>query len=262
MLAKRIIPCLDCDLSVPNGRVVKGVQFEQIRFAGIPWEKAAEYYQNGADEICFLDITASAQRRENMMEVVRKTCEEVFVPVTVGGGIRSVEDANRVFRAGADKVSVNTAAIENPKLVSDLSEMYGCQAVVVAIDAKAHTDPVKGTWWECSRFGGRELTGLNAVEWAKKVAELGAGELLVTSMDRDGTKSGFDLELTAAMSRETGLPVIASGGAGDLESIAKVLTDGEADAALAASIFHFGEYTPNQVKQFLDKKGIRMRVQA
>lgn len=261
MLAKRIISCLDCDLSIPNGRVVKGTMFEQIRYAGIPWECAKKYYEQGADEICFLDITASAHRRETMVKVVEETCKEVFVPVTVGGGIRGVEDANKVFRAGADKVSINTAAIKNPGLVRELSKVFGTQAVVVAIDAKKRIDEAKGTWWECSIYGGREFTGVNAIEWAKKVESLGAGEILLTSMDMDGTKGGFDLELTRGISESVNIPVIASGGAGSLESIAEVLSEGKADAALAASIFHFGKYSPLQVKEFLKEKGIRVRLE-
>ncbi|MCX6798997.1 MAG: imidazole glycerol phosphate synthase subunit HisF [Candidatus Diapherotrites archaeon] len=255
MLAKRIIPCLDCDLSVPNGRVVKGTKFKQIRYAGVPWELAKQYYEQGADEICFLDITASADKRETMARVVEETCREVFVPVTVGGGIKSVEDANKVFKVGADKVSINTAAIKQPKLVSELSRRFGSQAVVVAIDARR-----KGSFWECSIYGGRKFTGIDALQWAKKAESLGAGEILLTSMDKDGTKEGFDLELTRAVSEAVNIPVIASGGAGSLESIAAALSAGKADAALAASIFHFGEYTPNEVKEFLAKKQIKVRL--
>ncbi|MFH1255700.1 MAG: imidazole glycerol phosphate synthase subunit HisF [Candidatus Diapherotrites archaeon] len=270
MIAKRIIPCLDCDLSVPEGRVVKGVEFKQIKYAGIPWERAELYYKQGADEIVFLDITASSEKRHTMTEVVKKTAEKVFVPITVGGGIKSLADAKAVFEAGADKVSLNTAAIKNPKLITEISESYGRQAVVLAIDAKRRLEGIEGKnvvktkqgdcWFECSIYGGREFTGIDAIDWAKKAVELGAGEILLTSMDRDGTKEGFDLGLTKKIGEETSVPVIASGGAGKLESIAEVLTKGKADAALAASIFHFNEFTVGEVKEYLKKKGINVRL--
>ena len=209
MLAKRVVVCLDCDLENPGGRVVKGIKFKKIRYAGLPWELAERYYKEGADEIVFLDITASHEKRQTMVEVVKKTCQRVFIPITVGGGIRSVEDAKKLFLAGADKISINTAAIQNPRLVKDLSKTFGSQAVVVAIDAKRRKD-----WFECSIYGGRKFTGVDAILWAKKVAKLGAGEILLTSMDRDGTKECFDLELTKKVSKEVSIPVIASGGAG------------------------------------------------
>ena len=254
MLAKRIIPCLDCDLSVPNGRVVKGKQFRQIRYAGIPSEMARQYYEQGADEICFLDITASSERRQTMKKVVERTCRKVFVPVTVGGGIKSIKDAERVFKAGADKVSVNTAAIKNPKLISTLSKNFGSQAVVVAIDAKK-----KEKGWECFSYGGRKATAIDVLKWAKEVEELGAGEILLTSMDNDGMKQGFDIELMRNTSNAVGIPVIASGGAGSLKSIADAFLNGKADAVLAASIFHFGVFTVKEVKEFLERKKIEVR---
>lgn len=270
MLAKRIIPCLDCDLSIKQGRVVKGIEFEQIKYAGLPWELAKRYYEEGADEIVFLDITASVEKRQTMVEVVKKTCKEVFVPITVGGGIRSVEDVRKIFNAGADKISINTAAIQNPLLISKMSEAFGSQAVVVAIDAKRRYEKRRdkimvktkngSCWFECSIYGGRKFTGLDATAWAKRATESGAGEILLTSMDKDGTKEGFDLALTRKISEEVSIPVIASGGAGSLESIAKALTKGKADAALAASIFHYEEYTVKEVKGFLHKKGISVRI--
>jgi cyclase len=254
MLAKRIIACMDCDLALPGGRVVKGIKFKKIRYAGLPWELAERYYKEGIDEIVFLDITASHQRRETMVEVVRKTCQRVFIPITVGGGIRSVEDAKKLFRAGADKISINTAAIQNPKLVKDLAKTFGSQAVVVAIDAKRR----KG-WFECSIYGGRKFTGVDAVFWAKKVAQLGAGEILLTSMDRDGTKEGFDLELTRRISEAVSIPVIASGGAGKKEHFLEAFQKGKADAALAASLFHFNEIKIPELKKYLRKNGINVR---
>ncbi len=254
MLAKRIIPCLDCDLSFANGRVVKGIEFKQIRYAGIPWKLAKKYYEQGADEICFLDITASVEKRETMLNVIEKTCRNMFVPIIAGGGIRSVGDAKKALRSGADKISINTAAIKNPGLIDDLSKKFGSQAIVVAIDAKK-----MGDLWNCSIFGGRTLTETNAIEWAKEAAQRGAGEILLTSMDRDGTKSGFDIELTKRVSEAVNIPVIASGGAGDLESIAEVLIKGKADAALAASIFHYGKYSVGQVKDYLKNAGVTVR---
>jgi cyclase len=255
MLAKRIIACLDCDLSIPGGRVVKGTNFEQIKYAGIPWKMAKQYYEQGADEICFLDITASSDNRQTMAEVIEKTCRQVFVPVTVGGGIRSIRDANKVFKAGADKISINTAAIKKPGLVSKLSKRFGRQAVVVAIDAKKRGNEK----WECFAYGGRKPTGIDAIEWAKEAEKLGAGEILLTSMDRDGTKQGFDVELTRRVSEAVAMPVIASGGAGSLQSIADVLISGKADAVLAASIFHYKKFSIKQAKEFLIKKGIEVR---
>ncbi len=279
MLAKRIIPCLDCDLGVPGGRVVKGVEFHHIRYAGIPWELAAEYDEQGADELVFLDITASHERRETMAHVIEKVATEVFIPLTVGGGIRSIEDARRVFSAGADKVSVNTAALKNPELVNALSARFGSQACVVAIDAKRRylrsdaevkhakehgreiIDTAEGKcWFECSFYGGREFTGVDALKWAKEVEDRGAGEILLTSMDRDGTKDGYDLELTAAVCERVNIPVIASGGCGVPAHIRDVFMHTEASAALAASIFHYKEYTIREVKQYLRDNGIHVRL--
>lgn len=255
MLVNRIIACLDCDLNVPGGRVVKGIKYKKIRYAGLPWELAERYYKEGIDEIVFLDITASVERRMTMIEVVGKTCQRVFIPITVGGGIRSIEDAKKLFKAGADKISINTAAIQNPKLVKDLSKTFGSQAVVVAIDAKRR----KG-WFECSIYGGRKFTGIDAILWAKKVAELGAGEILLTSMDRDGTKRGFDLELNRKISEAVSIPVIASGGAGKMEHFLEAFTKGKADAALAASLFHFNEIKIPELKRYLRKNGINVRL--
>lgn len=254
MLAKRIIPCLDCDLGIKGGRVVKGIKFKKIRYAGLPWELAERYYKEGADEIVFLDITASHERRQAMVEVVKKTCQRVFIPITVGGGIKNIEDAKKLFRAGADKISINTAAIKNPKLVRELAKTFGSQAVVAAIDAKN-----RGGWFECSIYGGREFTGINAVLWAKKVEKLGAGEILLTSMDRDGTKKGFDLELTKKISEGVSIPVIASGGAGKKEHFLEVFQKAKADAALAASLFHFNEIEIPKLKQYLKQKEINVR---
>ena len=255
MLAKRVVVCLDCDLENPGGRVVKGIEFKKIRYAGLPWELAERYYKEGIDEIVFLDITASRDRRATMIEVVEKTCKKVFIPITVGGGIKSVEDARKLFRAGADKISINTAAIKNPKIIKELSETFGSQAVVVAIDAKR-----RGNWFECSIYGGRKFTGVNAVLWAKKVAKLGAGEILLTSMDRDGTKEGFDLELTRKISESVSIPVIASGGAGKKEHFFEAFQKGKADAALAASLFHFNEIKIPELKKYLKQKGINVRI--
>lgn len=252
MLAKRIIPCLD----VTGGRVVKGTKFLNLRDAGDPVECAREYDRQGADELVFLDITASSDDRKTMIEVVEKTAEKVFMPVTVGGGIRTVEDIRGMLRAGADKVSVNTAAIQNPDLVRAGSEQFGSQCMVVAIDAKFKS----GGGWEVYTHGGRNPTGLDAVEWAKKVVDLGAGEILLTSMDADGTKAGYDIRLTRAISQAVHVPVIASGGAGKLEHLLEVLTLGCADAVLAASIFHFGQYQVEDVKKYLSDKKIRVRL--
>ena len=254
MLAKRIIPCLD----VTAGRVVKGVNFVNLRDAGDPVELAARYNEQGADELVFLDITASSDHRDTMVDVVARTAREVFIPLTVGGGIRSVDDARRILHAGADKVSVNTAAVRRPELITELSEEFGAQAVVLAIDARRRGN---GGWNVYTR-GGRDDEGIDAVEWASRGEALGAGEILLTSMDTDGVQDGFDCALTSAASRATHIPIIASGGAGKPEDFVRVLTDGRADAALAASIFHFGTYTVNQLKEELDKRGIPVRVAA
>jgi len=269
MLAKRIIPCLDCDLSVRGGRVVKGVRFRQMRYAGVPWELAAKYSREGADEIVFLDITASAERRETMTGVIRRTCEEVFVPLTVGGGIRSVEDANRAFRAGADKVSINTAAIKRPKLITEISRHFGAQACVLAIDCarrmgkggKVYIETGEGrVWFECSIYGGREFTGVDALAWAAEGERLGAGEILLTSMDRDGTNAGYDVELPRAVSERVGIPVIASGGMGRPEHALEALTEGKADAALIAGQLHFGKLSIRQIKELLAKNNVPVRL--
>ena len=258
MLAKRIIPCLDCDLSVPEGRVVKGVRFKEIRYAGVPWELAKRYSDEGADEIVFLDITASHERRETMVHVIEKTAENVFIPLTVGGGIKSTGEMQRILRAGADKITVNTAAIKNPKLVSEGSRKFGNQCIVVAIDSKRTAKT--GSGHECYIYGGREPTGVDTLEWAKKVEKLGAGEIMLTSMDRDGTKDGFDLELTKLISENVSIPVIASGGVGNPQHILEAFTKGKADAALAASIFHYNEYSIKAVKDYLSAKGVPVRL--
>jgi len=252
MLTKRIIPCLD----VTDGRVVKGTNFINLRDAGDPVELAAYYDGQGADELVFLDITASAQGRKTMLEMVYRTAGEVFIPYTVGGGISTLEDIRDVLSAGADKVSINTAAVQDPELVARSAERFGTQCIVVAIDAR-QVGPQK---WEVYIHGGRTPTGLDAVEWARRVEELGAGEILLTSMDRDGTKDGYDIPLTRAIADTVRIPVIASGGVGTLEHIAEGLTAGGADAALAASIFHFGEYSVRQVKEYLHERGIPVRL--
>jgi cyclase len=251
MLAKRIIPCLD----VTAGRVVKGVNFVNLRDAGDPVELADRYNQQGADELVFLDITASSDARDIMADVVARTARKVFIPLTVGGGIRSVADGRKILMAGADKVSVNTAAVRRPELITELSLEFGSQAVVLAIDAKRRAPGM----WNVYTRGGRDDEGLDVVEWARRGEALGAGEILLTSMDADGVQTGFDCELTRAVSRATHIPVIASGGAGKPEDFLRVLTDGEADAALAASIFHFGTYTVTDLKEFLDRHGIPVR---
>ncbi len=252
MLTKRIIPCLD----VTNGRVVKGTNFVNLRDAGDPVDCAVEYNRQGADELVFLDITASSDARNTMTDVVRRTAERCFMPVTVGGGIRTVEDMHRMLMAGADKVGVNTAAVSNPSVISDGSRAFGSQCIVVAIDAKRRID---GKGWEVFTHGGRTPTGLDAIEWAREVEHRGAGEILLTSMDADGTKAGYDIELTAAISEALEIPVIASGGAGILDHLVDVLNRGKADAVLAASIFHFGEYTVGDVKDYLGKRGVLVR---
>ena len=252
MLAKRIIPCLD----VKSGRVVKGVNFVELRDAGDPVEIARRYDEQGADEITFLDITASSDDRDIILHVVEQVAEQVFIPLTVGGGVRVVEDVRRLLNAGADKVSMNTAAVNNPQLVHDASSKVGSQCIVVAIDAK-QTAPGK---WEVFTHGGRNNTGLDAIEWARKVESLGAGEILLTSMDRDGTRSGFDLALTRAVSVAVRIPVIASGGVGTLEHLAEGVSEGRADAVLAASIFHFGQHTVREAKELMRARGIEVRL--
>ena len=251
MLAKRIIPCLD----VTAGRVVKGVHFVDLRDAGDPVELASRYNEQSADELVFLDITASSDQRETMVDVIARTARKVFIPLTVGGGIRSVADGRKILLAGADKVSVNTAAVRRPELISELSDEFGAQAVVLAIDAKRNSNG----GWNVFTHGGRTDENIDAVEWAARGEELGAGEILLTSMDADGVQTGFDCKLTRAVSRATHIPLIASGGAGTLEHFLEVLTIGEADAALAASIFHYGTYTVNDLKEYLDKNGLPIR---
>ncbi|MDI6791867.1 MAG: imidazole glycerol phosphate synthase subunit HisF [bacterium] len=253
MLAKRIIPCLDVDA----GRVVKGVNFVQLRDAGDPVEQAAVYDHEGADELVFLDITASANERDIMIEVVAKTAEVAFMPVTVGGGIRNLSDIERLLRSGADRVSINTAAVQIPELVAESARRFGSQCIIVAIDARAKKDSPRT--WEVFIHGGRTPTGLDAVDWAKKVEALGAGEILLTSMDRDGTKDGYDLALTKAMANAVNIPVIASGGAGELSHFYDVFTQTEAEAALAASIFHFRTFSIGEVKRYLEDRGIPVR---
>ncbi|MFZ1344561.1 imidazole glycerol phosphate synthase subunit HisF [Thiothrix eikelboomii] len=255
-LAKRIIPCLDVD----NGRVVKGVNFVDIRDAGDPIEIAARYNREGADEITFLDITASSDNRETMVHVVEAVASQVFIPLTVGGGIRKLDDVRRMLNAGADKVGINTAAITHPELVREATDYFGSQCIVVAIDAKRVNEPGQPLRWEVFTHGGRKRTGLDAVVWAEKMAAYGAGELLVTSMDRDGTKSGFDLDLMAAINQRVSVPLIASGGVGNLQDLADGVLKGGADAVLAASIFHFGEYTVGEAKAFMAAQGIEMRL--
>jgi cyclase len=251
MLAKRIIPCLD----VTAGRVVKGVNFINLRDAGDPVELADRYNQQGADELVFLDITASSDERATMADVVFRTARRVFIPLTVGGGIRSIKDARRILMAGADKISVNTAAVHRPELITELSNEFGAQAVVLAIDARRRAR----SGWNVYTKGGRTDEGIDVLEWAARGEALGAGEILLTSMDTDGVQDGFDCELTRAVSRATRIPVIASGGAGKPEHFLKVLTDGEADAALAASIFHYGTYTVSDLKQYLAQHQICVR---
>lgn len=252
MLTKRIIPCLD----VTDGRVVKGTKFLQLRDAGDPVECAVEYNRQGADELVFLDITASSDNRRTMIDVVRRTAEQCFMPLTVGGGIRTVADIREMLLGGADKVSINTAAVREPLLISRSAEAFGVQCIVVAIDAKR-----TGTnHWTVFTYGGRYPTNLDAVEWAREVERLGAGEILLTSMDADGTKEGYDIALTSAVSSAVGIPVIASGGAGTLEHLLAALKDGKADAVLAASIFHFAEYTVADAKRFLAANGVPVRL--
>lgn len=251
MLAKRIIPCLD----VHEGRVVKGTNFVNLRDAGDPVELAALYDHEGADELVFLDISASSEGRETMIEVVRRTAEQVFIPFTIGGGLRTNEDIRRMLRAGADKVSLNTSAVQTPSLIAEGAHAFGSQCIVIAVDAR-QTSPGA---WEVYIHGGRTPTGKDVLKWVEEVEQLGAGEILLTSMDRDGTKNGYDLELTRAVSRAVSLPVIASGGVGTLEHLAEGLTTGEADAVLAASIFHYREYSITEAKQYLEERGIPVR---
>ena len=253
-LAKRIIPCLDVD----NGRVVKGVKFVDIRDAGDPVEVARRYNEEGADELTFLDITASHENRDTILHVVEKVASEIFIPLTVGGGIRSVEDIKRLLNAGADKVAINTSAVTNPQLIKEASDLLGSQCIVVALDARKTLKTDSG--YEIFTHGGRTETGLDAVQWAKKMSELGAGELLVTSMDRDGTKDGFELALTYAVSTNVTIPVIASGGVGTLQHMVEGITVAKADAVLAASIFHFGEFSVKQAKIYMKNSGITVRL--
>jgi cyclase len=249
-LAKRVIPCLD----VTAGRVVKGVNFVGLRDAGDPVEIAARYDGEGADELTFLDITASSDERDILLHVIEAVASRVFIPLTVGGGVRKVEDVRRLLNAGADKVSINTAAVQRPELVSEASTIVGAQCIVVAIDAKRN-----GAGWEVYTHGGRRATGIDVVQWAKRMQAAGAGEILLTSMDRDGTRDGFDVELTRAVSEAVGVPVIASGGAGSLEHLAQGVLAGKADAVLAASIFHFAEFTVRQAKEHMKSRGIEVR---
>jgi cyclase len=255
-LAKRIIPCLDVD----NGRVVKGVKFVDIRDAGDPVEIARRYDKEGADEITFLDITATHDNRNTMVHVVEQVASEVFIPLTVGGGIRTLEDIRRMLNAGADKVSINSAAVFNPEFVREAAERFGSQCIVVAIDAKKTSQPDETDRWEIFTHGGRKGTGIDAVEWAKKMVAYGAGEILLTSMDRDGTRIGFDLPLTRAISEAVSVPVIASGGVGNLDHLADGIIEGKADAVLAASIFHFAEHTIREAKERMAERGIEVRL--
>ncbi len=273
MLTKRIIPCLDVTLDREGGCVVKGVEFVDLREAGDPVELAKRYNEQGADELVFLDITASHERRRTMIDVIERTADEVFIPLTVGGGISTTESVKGILRAGADKVSVNTAAINNPGFVKEAAEMFGSQCILTAIDCRRNTnlegngdktiiELEDGTpaWYEVVIYGGRKPMGIDAVQWAQKVEELGSGEILLTSMDRDGTKDGFDLPITRTLSELLDIPIIASGGAGNIEHMYDAFTKGKADAALAASIFHFGEYTVGDAKEYLRDKGVTMRV--
>ncbi len=255
MFAKRIIPCLDCK----DGRVVKGVQFINLRDAGDPGELAEAYNREGADELVMLDISASREGRATLMETVNRVARRLFIPLTVGGGVRSLEDARRLLSSGADKVAINTAAVETPQLIEELAAHFGRQAIVVAIDARRRSSGDTAAW-EVLTYGGTRPTGLDAVEWAGRVASLGAGEILLTSMDADGTRAGFDCELTATVSRKVQIPVIASGGAGGPEHFAEVFLEGRADAALAASVFHFAEHTIRSLKEYLRAQGVPVRL--
>ena len=273
MLTKRIIPCLDCDLQVPQGRVVKGVEFKEIKYAGNPVDLATKYYEEGADEIVVLDITASHERRSTMADVIDRLTENVFIPICVGGGIRKVDDYIKMLKAGADKCSTNTAAIKNPELLSEASKVVGSQAVVVGIDAKRRYVENPGDakdkvvvetndgycWFDTSIYGGREFTGIDAVKWACKCEDLGAGEILLTSMDGDGTQNGYDIELTNAINKAVDIPVIASGGVGHPKHIVDVFKKTDVSAALAASIFHFNQYSIVEVKDCLRKNNVNVR---
>tara|TARA_Y100000992_G_scaffold279495_1_gene225780 strand:+ start:26 stop:784 length:759 start_codon:yes stop_codon:yes gene_type:complete len=252
MLKNRIIPCLD----VKNGRVVKGINFVELKDAGDPVEQAKIYSEGGADEICFLDITASNENRDTILDVVKKTSQECFVPLTVGGGVRNIADISNLLKSGADKVSINTAAVNNKNIIKESAENFGSQCIVIAIDAKKITEKK----WEVFTHGGRNSTGLDVLNYAKEIEELGAGEILLTSMDKDGTKKGYDLELTEMVSSSVNIPVIASGGVGKLDHLYDGLKKGKASAVLAASIFHFGEFSINDVKKYLDSKGIPVRI--
>jgi cyclase len=256
MLAKRIIPCLDVDA----GRVVKGVQFVDIRDAGDPVEVARRYDEQGADEITFLDITASSDERDTIVHVVEDVASQVFIPLTVGGGIRTIDDIRRMLNAGADKVGINSAAVKKPEFVKEAADKVGSQCIVLSIDAKRISSEGEPGRWEIFTHGGRQGTGIDAVEWAQRMTEYGAGEILLTSMDRDGTRDGFDLELTRTISDTVDVPVIASGGVGNLQHLAEGITIGKADAVLAASIFHFGEYTVQQAKRYMAEQGIEVRI--
>jgi len=265
MLTKRIVPCLD----VKDGRVVKGIHFKNLRDAGDPVKLASMYDEQGADELVYLDISASPEGRKTMIDVVEKTADQVFIPLTVGGGISTKEDIRQILKAGADKVAINTAAVKHPDIISEGAKRFGSQCIVSAIDAKRvysnekdkiTVEPPEGTcWFEVDVYGGRKETGIDAIAWAKEVERLGAGEILLTSMDADGTKMGFDIPLTRTISEEINIPVIASGGAGTLDHICEALIDGKADAALAASIFHYREYTVRDIKDYLRKKGVEVR---
>ena len=256
MLAKRIIPCLD----VTGGRVVKGVNFVSLRDAGDPVEIARRYDGEGADELTFLDITASSDERDIILHVIEAVADQVFIPLTVGGGVRQVADVRRLLNAGADKISINTAAVQNPQLVADASGRFGAQCIVVAIDARRRKQDDASAGWEVYTHGGRNPAGLDAIDWARRIAELGAGEILLTSMDRDGTRRGFDLELTRAVVDAVPIPVIASGGVGTLQHLAEGVTVGGADAVLAASIFHYGEFTVRAAKEYMAARGVEMRL--
>lgn len=274
MLSRRIIPCLDCDLAVPEGRVVKGTKFKQLKPTGSPPKLAEKYYREGADEIVFLDITASVERRETMINVIKETSKNVFIPLTVGGGINNQGDARRLFNSGADKVTINTGAQRRPKLVNKLSERFGSQACVVAIDAKRRAlgssknrkdkttveTPLGPSWYECSINGGRKFIGKDAVKWAKEAERRGAGEILLTSMDRDGTTDGYDIALTKEISERVNIPTIASGGCGNPKHIYEVFKETKASAALAASIFHYDFYDIKEVKKYLDERNVPIRI--